>query len=230
MTTRTSYTPDGNVASITAVNPTTGDQVTSYTYGATLADSDIATSNLKQYETYPDSVGGSDRVAFTYNRQRQVTSLTDQNGTIHTFDFDKLGRATQHRITTQGSGVDGAVRRLATRYEVRGMRSKLSSYVCRLRDNSVYEIAEERPLSDADRRVHVLRNQIVRIGLSAKAASRPDHPVRLVIVKVTPHESRGKYRGGSSGVDSDGFLRIMTNLLDVPAEIIALIYESAAAD
>jgi YD repeat-containing protein len=93
VTTRTSYTPDGNVASITAVNPATGDQVTSYTYGTTLADSDIATSNLKRYETYPDSVGGSDRVAFTYNRQRQVTSLTDQNGTAHSFDFDKLGRA-----------------------------------------------------------------------------------------------------------------------------------------
>ena len=29
VTTRTSYTADGNVASITAVNPTTGDQVTS---------------------------------------------------------------------------------------------------------------------------------------------------------------------------------------------------------
>ena len=71
----------------------------------------------------------------------------------------------------------------------------------------------------------MLSDQIVRIGLSAKAANRPDHPVRLVIVKVTPHESRGKYRGGSSGVDSDGFWRIMTNLLDVPAEIIALLYQ-----
>ena len=105
-----------------------------------------------------------------------------------------------------------------------------SSYGCRLRDNSVYEVAEERTLTDADRQVNVLSDQIVHIGLSAKPASRPDHPVRLVIVNVMPHESRGKYRGGSSGVDSDGFLRIMTNLLDVPAEIIALFYESAAAD
>ena len=96
-----------------------------------------------------------------------------------------------------------------------------SSYVCRLRDNSVYEIAEERPLTDADRQVNVLSDQIVRIGLSAKAAHQPDHPVRLVIVKITPHVVNGLSRG----VDSDGFLRIMTNLLDVPAEIIALIYE-----
>ena len=53
---------------------------------------------------------------------------------------------------------------------------------------------------------------------------RPDHPMRLVVVKIRPHVSGGKYKGGSSGVDRDGFLRIATNLLDVPAEIIALLY------
>jgi hypothetical protein len=97
-----------------------------------------------------------------------------------------------------------------------------SSYVCRLRDNSVYEVVEERPLTDADRAAGVLSDQVVRFN--GKAEARPDHPVRLVCVKCSPHTSRGKYRGGSSGVDSDGILRIATNLLDVPAEIIALIY------
>ena len=48
--------------------------------------------------------------------------------------------------------------------------------------------------------------------------------MRLVVDKIRPHVSGGKYKGGSSGVDSDGFLRIATNLLDVPAEIIALLY------
>ncbi len=47
--------------------------------------------------------------------------------------------------------------------------------------------------------------------------------MRLVIVKIKPHVSAGKYQGGSRGVDSDGFLRIATNLLDVPAEIISLL-------
>ena len=98
-----------------------------------------------------------------------------------------------------------------------------SSYVCRLRDNSVYEVVEERELTDADRAADVLSDQIVRFS-NGKADARPDHPVRLVCVKCSPHTSRGKYRGGSSGVDSDGVLRIATNLLDVPAEIIALIY------
>jgi hypothetical protein len=101
-----------------------------------------------------------------------------------------------------------------------------SSYVCRLRDNSAYEVVEERELTDADRAAGILSDQIVLIGQSGKANARPDHKIRLVCVKCSPHTSRGKYSGGSSGVDSDGVLRIATNLLDPPAEIIGLIYSA----
>lgn len=100
-----------------------------------------------------------------------------------------------------------------------------SSYVCRLRDNSQYEVVEDRPLTAADRAVDVLSDQIVSMGRDRSDRDRPQHPLRLVIVKTTPHVSRSKYRGGSTGVDSDGFLRLATNLLTVPAEIIALIYQ-----
>lgn len=43
-------------------------------------------------------------------------------------DYDLLGRQTQDRVTTLGTGVDDAVRRIASTYEVRGMREKLTSY------------------------------------------------------------------------------------------------------
>jgi hypothetical protein len=99
-----------------------------------------------------------------------------------------------------------------------------SSYVCRLRDNSVYDVLEQRPLTDADRAVNVLSDQIVSIGHFGKADARPDHPIRLITIRISPHTSRGKYKGGSTGPGSDGILRIATNLLDVPAEVIALIY------
>lgn len=102
--------------------------------------------------------------------------------------------------------------------------SAKSSYVCRLRDNSNYEVVEERPLTEADRQAGILSDQIVRFS-SSKADARPDHTLRLVRIQGTPHTSRGKYRGGSTGVDSDGILRIATNLLDVPAEIIGLLYQ-----
>ena len=102
--------------------------------------------------------------------------------------------------------------------------AKDSSYVCRIRDNSVYAVIEEKPLTDADLAMNVLSDQIVLMGQSSKVADRPNHTMRVIIVKIKPHVSKGKSAGGSSGVDSDGFLRIVTNLLDVPAEIIALLY------
>ncbi len=106
-----------------------------------------------------------------------------------------------------------------------------SSYVCRLRDNTVAEIVRDNPLTEADRAANVLSDQIVLLGQSGQPADRPDHTMRWVLVKIKPHVSKGKWcsldgktGGGSSGVDSDGILRIATNLLDVPAEIIALLY------
>ena len=98
-----------------------------------------------------------------------------------------------------------------------------SSYVCRLRDNSTYEVVEERPLTDADRAAGILSDQIVRFS-NGKADARPDHPLRLVCIATSTHTSRGKYGSGSTGPESDGILRIATNLLTVPAEIIGLIY------
>lgn len=98
-----------------------------------------------------------------------------------------------------------------------------SSYVCRLRDNSAPEVIEERPLTDAGRAAGVLSDQIVSFT-SGKTDARPDHPLRLVCIQTSRHTRRGKYRGGSTGPGSDGILRIATNLLAVPAEIIGLIY------
>ncbi len=98
-----------------------------------------------------------------------------------------------------------------------------SSYVCRLRDNSVWETVEERYRNDDAKINEIISDEVVRFSKSA-ASSRPDHPIRVICVRINPHTSRGKYRGGSSGVDSDGILRIATNLLDVPAETIGLIF------
>ena len=39
-----------------------------------------------------------------------------------------------------------------------------------------------------------------------------------------PITTRGSYKGSSTGVNSDDILRIATNLLDVPADIIALLF------
>jgi hypothetical protein len=103
-----------------------------------------------------------------------------------------------------------------------------SSYVCRVRDNSAYEVIAERPLTDADRAERVTQDALVRMGDGSKAAARPDHPIRLITIACQPHRKQGRSqryaRKGSTGPASDGVLRLATNLLDVPAEIIALLY------
>ena len=118
-----------NRATLTAVNGRTGDQTTTYTYGTTLSDSDIASNSLLRYVNYPDSVSGSDRVSLTYNRLGQVVTRTDQRGTIRTFNYDKLGRPTDDCVTTVGTaGTDTVVLRISSTYEVRGMIATLTNY------------------------------------------------------------------------------------------------------
>ncbi len=122
------YNADGNLVTLTACNPTTGDQVTHYLYGTTLADSKIASNGLLRATIYPDAVDATDRVAQSYNRQGQVIETTDQNGTAHTYDYDLLGRITDDIIRTLGTGVDGSVQRISSSYEVRGLVEFVTSY------------------------------------------------------------------------------------------------------
>jgi YD repeat-containing protein len=94
VTVETRFTADGQLATLTARNPATGDQVTRYVYGTTLNDSAVARADLLRAEIYPDSDdttdplgdgpdGVYDRVQYTYNRQGQRLTKTDQNGTVH---------------------------------------------------------------------------------------------------------------------------------------------------
>jgi hypothetical protein len=95
-----------------------------------------------------------------------------------------------------------------------------SSYVCRVRDNSSYHVRQERPLTAAAIAAGVEQDLLIDMGQDRAAGDRPRHPLRLVIVKTTPHTGHGEQRGH----DSDGHLRIVTNLIDVPAEVIAELY------
>jgi Transposase DDE domain len=103
-----------------------------------------------------------------------------------------------------------------------------SSYVCRVRDNSAYEVIEERPLSEAARAERVTQDVIVTMGESSRKEARPDHRLRLLTIQCKPHRKAGRSqrysRAGSTGPACDGVLRLVTNLLDVPAEVVALLY------
>ena len=139
VTTLTTYNVDGQVIALTAVNPATGDQVTRYVYGTTRSESGVARADLLRAEIYPDSddtaspLGdGSDevydRVEYTYNRLSQVLTKRDQNGTIHAYTYDALGRLAADSIATLGTDVDGTVRRIGFGFDSLGRLTTATSY------------------------------------------------------------------------------------------------------
>ena len=113
-----------------------------------------------------------------------------------------------------------------------------SHFVCRMRDNSVYEPIDpgsapgsdpgsDRPLSDEAKAAGILSDQVVWLGCASKR-DELKQPLRLIKIACTPHRKRDP--GGGSGGDSGGgpaqgeYLLIATDMLDLPAEVIALIY------
>lgn len=96
-----------------------------------------------------------------------------------------------------------------------------STYVGRIRETSVFEVVEERLLSDAALAADVVRDAVVTLGVPG--ASPMNHAVRIVAVQVTPHPRRTRRKGTKSTRTSDLVL-IATDILDLPPELIALIY------
>jgi hypothetical protein len=96
-----------------------------------------------------------------------------------------------------------------------------SSFVCRVRDNSVVEEIETRPLSDEAVQAGVVRDRIVYFPGAAGVISRP---LRLIEVRCTPRRKTSGHTG-RGGPEQGETLLIATDLLDVPAEVVALIYK-----
>ena len=138
------YHPSGQIATLVTKNATTGDQVTRYVYGSAKAWQTplIYRNDMLAAEIYPDSDdsenvsgvlqagtdGVVDRVEFLYNRIGERIAKRDQNGTVHTYEYDNLGRLLHDRITTLASGIDGAVRRISTVYDVAGNVKSVTSF------------------------------------------------------------------------------------------------------
>jgi hypothetical protein len=100
--------------------------------------------------------------------------------------------------------------------------AKGSQYVCRIRDNPTFQVLEDRPLSEQAAKENIISDQIVRFG-GEQTNEPPNHTTRVVMVKINPLDSRSR-KDAISAPSSDGILRIVTNNLDIPAEIVAALY------
>lgn len=108
------------------------------------------------------------------------------------------------------------------------IKSHKSSFVARLRDNAVWETIEQRPLTESDRQAGVTKDLIVYLGSDTKKKDYPC-PVRIVEVFHKGDESIGRKSRVSSKktfrtTDTDYYLLLVTDRIDLPAEVIALIY------
>lgn len=97
-----------------------------------------------------------------------------------------------------------------------------SWFVCRIRDNSVYEVVEDRPLSAQAKAAGVISDQVVWLGCEGKREELK-RPVRVIKIACEVHRKRSGHTG-RGGPEQGEYLLIATNLLDLPAEAVALVY------
>ena len=98
-----------------------------------------------------------------------------------------------------------------------------SSFVCRLQDNDVVaEVIEERILSPEAQTAGVVRDRVVRLGCRPRSQDLAG-PVRVIEVTCQPHVKR--MHTGRGGPEQSETLVIVTNRMDLEADVIALIFK-----
>lgn len=89
-------------------------------------------------------------------------------------------------------------------FDAQGVR-----FIIRLQENAVYEVQEERSLTDADRAAGVVRDVTLRRLGTEKHNSLLERPLRIVIVQ---------------GTEPDQVWVLATNALELAAELVAIAY------
>jgi hypothetical protein len=96
-----------------------------------------------------------------------------------------------------------------------------SSFVCRLHDNYVAQEIESHAIAPEAQAVGVVRDRLVSLGCQPRRQDLAG-PVRVVELKCQPHVKR--MHTGRGGPEQSESLAIATNLVDLPADVIALIF------
>lgn len=95
-----------------------------------------------------------------------------------------------------------------------------SSYVCRVRNDRVFVTQQKRTVSPEALAAGVVEDALGRMGSpKSRRIEHPDHEQRRIVLHVPEHPKRGGRRCGGTQQ-----IILATNLLDVPAEVIVLLY------
>ena len=98
-----------------------------------------------------------------------------------------------------------------------------SSFVCRIRDNSVYKTNEDKILTDKAVKEGVVFDRVINLGSDPKKLILKN--IRIVGIKCNPKPHSSK-SGGRGGPKQGEVILIATDRFDLEAETIGAIYEA----
>ena len=98
-----------------------------------------------------------------------------------------------------------------------------SSFICRLKEKSVYECLQDYELTPDALSAGIVFDKKVRLGCRERVRRQLAVPVRLIAIKCSPNKKR--FRNGRGGPAQGEILLIATDIFDLEAEVIGLIFK-----
>ncbi len=203
-----------------------------------LPNSPTADPRLKQLAHIPTAVDGTLLRHLPQITEACFASRKDRGWKLHTH-FEVLRGAPVVARVTNASGKGAASEKSVLRatlqadrcfivdrgYEAFTLFNEIvaarSSYVGRVRNDHHFQVEETRDLSFEAKVAGILSDEVGRMGSpKSKRIAHPDHLQRRVVVHAARHPNRGEPRRKGASQD----IVLVTSLLDVPAEVIALLY------
>lgn len=203
-----------------------------------IPNSPTADTRLKTLTHIPTAVDGTLLRQLPQITQACFAARSDRGWKLHTH-FEVLRGVPTFSQVTDASGQGAANEKQVLRGSLQADRCYItdrgyeefslfnaivaarSSYVCRVRNDHHFTAQETRALGPEAVAADVLEDALGRMGSSrSKRIEHPDHVQRRIVIRFTEHPKRsGRRRAGAS---QD--IVLATNLLDVPAEVIVLLY------
>jgi hypothetical protein len=200
--------------------------------------SPIADARLKELAHIPTAVDGTLLLRLPQITQACFKFRKDRGWKLHTHFEVLRGVPTFGRVTdASGEGEASEIEVLKGTlqadhcyildrgYEQYALFNRIvdarSSYVCRVKNDHHFEVKETRQVIAEAAAAGVLEDVLGQVGSpKSKRIERPTHEQRRIVVRVTEHPKRGGRRQKAASHD----IVLVTNLIDVPAEIIVLLY------
>jgi len=203
-----------------------------------IPDSPTADPRLKELKHVPTAVDGSILKQLPQVTQACFASRRDRGWKLHTH-FEVLRGVPALARVTNASGKGEASEKAVLRATLQSDRCYItdrgyedfslfnaivdarSSYVCRVKNDHHFTVDKALKLSPEAHAAGVLEDTIGRMGSPRSTRiEHPNHKQRRIVVRVSEHHKRGGRRRRAGSQD----LVLVTNLLDVPVEVVVLLY------